>query len=57
VVQSKPGQIVHKTLSQKTITKKSWWGAQGVGPEIKPQYTQTHKKKKKEEEEESLTGN
>jgi hypothetical protein len=46
VVQSQPGQIVLKTLSQKKyITKKELGGvAQGVGPEFKPQY---HKKGKK----------
>jgi hypothetical protein len=44
-VQSQPGQIVCKTLSQKyTPQKQSWWMVQGVGPEFKPQH---HKKKKK----------
>jgi hypothetical protein len=40
-VQSQPGQIVHKTLSQKYPThKKDRAGgvAQGVGPEFKLQY-------------------
>jgi hypothetical protein len=45
VVQSQPGQIVHKTLSQKTLHKKRAGGvALGEGPEFKPQY---YKKKKK----------
>jgi hypothetical protein len=43
-VQSQPEQIVHETLSQKTLHK-NWAGgvAQGEGSEIKPQY---HEKKK-----------
>jgi hypothetical protein len=49
MVQSQPGQIVHKTLSQKTLHKKKKRGAsgvaQGVGLEFKPQYC---KKKRKE---------
>jgi hypothetical protein len=46
MVQSQPGQIVYKTPSQKYLTKKrAGGGAQGVGPEFKPQYhTHTHKK-------------
>jgi hypothetical protein len=44
VVQSHPGQIVHKTLSRKNPSQKRAGGmAQGVGPEFKPQY---HKKRK-----------
>jgi hypothetical protein len=44
-VQSQPRQIVHKTLSQKTLHKNRAGGvAQGEGPEFKLQY---HKKKKK----------
>jgi hypothetical protein len=44
-VQSQPGQIVHKTLSQKNPSQKRAGGvAQGVDPEFKPQY---HRKKKK----------
>jgi hypothetical protein len=43
VVQSQPGQIVHETLSQKTLHKNRAGGvAQGEGPEFKHQY---HKKK------------
>jgi glutamine amidotransferase-like uncharacterized protein len=50
-IQSQPRQIVHKTLSRKTLHKKRTGGvAQGVGPEFKPQYckkqnkqTKTHK--------------
>jgi hypothetical protein len=39
VVQSQPGQIVHKTLSQKTPSPKRTGGvAQGIGPEFKSQY-------------------
>jgi hypothetical protein len=34
--------MVFETLSQKTLHKKGWWMAQGIGPEFKPQY---HKKK------------
>jgi hypothetical protein len=45
VVQNQSGQIVHETLSQKTLHKK-WAGgmAQGEGPKYKPQY---HKKEKR----------
>jgi hypothetical protein len=43
-VQSQPGQIVHKTLSQKNPSQKRAGVAQGVDPEFKPQY---HRKKKK----------
>jgi hypothetical protein len=36
---SQPGQIVHKTLSRKTLHQKRAGGvAQGEGPEFKPQY-------------------
>jgi hypothetical protein len=36
LVQGQPGQIVHKTLSQKTLHKKRAGGvAQGEGPEFK----------------------
>jgi hypothetical protein len=44
-IQSQPGQIVCKTLSQKNPSPKraASGGAQGVGHEFKPQY---HKKKK-----------
>jgi hypothetical protein len=39
MVQSQPGQIIHETLSRiKHFTKKACGVAQGVGPEIKPQY-------------------
>jgi hypothetical protein len=43
-VQSQPGQIVCKTLSQKTLHKNRAGGvAQDEGPEFKPQYhTHTH---------------
>jgi hypothetical protein len=45
VVLSQPGQIVHKTLSLKTLHKnRAGRVTQGEGPEFKPQY---HKKKKK----------
>jgi hypothetical protein len=38
-VQSQPGQIVHKTLSRKTLHKNRAGGmAQGEGPEFKPKY-------------------
>jgi hypothetical protein len=51
-VQSQPGQIIHETLSQKTLHKnRAGGGGQGEGPEFKPQY---HKKKKKKEMEYSL---
>jgi hypothetical protein len=40
---SLPGQIVHKTLSQKNLSQKRAGGMdQGVVPEFKPQYC-THK--------------
>jgi hypothetical protein len=43
--QNQPWQIVHKTLSRKTLHKNRAGGvAEGEGPEFKPQY---HKKKKK----------
>jgi hypothetical protein len=45
VVQSQPRQIVHKTLSQKTLHKNRTGGvAQSEGSEFKPQY---HYKKKR----------
>jgi hypothetical protein len=45
VVQSQPGQIVHETLSQKTLHKNRTGGvAQDESPEFKPQY---QKKKNK----------
>jgi hypothetical protein len=38
-VGSQPGQMVHKTLSQKTLHKNRAGGvAQGEAPEFKPQY-------------------
>jgi hypothetical protein len=45
VVQSQPGQRVHKTLFRKTLSQKNWAGgvAQGKGHKFKPQ---DHKKKK-----------
>jgi hypothetical protein len=46
MVQTQPGQIVLKTLPQKTHRKKGWLMAQGVGPEFK---SQDCKKKKKKE--------
>jgi hypothetical protein len=46
MVQSQPGQIVHKTLPQKTFHKNRTGGmAQGEDPEFKPHYC----KKKKED--------
>jgi hypothetical protein len=45
-VQSQPGQTVRKTLSQKYPSQTRAGGvAQGVGPELKPQYCQKKKKK------------
>jgi hypothetical protein len=45
-VRNQPKQIVHKTLSQKTLHKNKVSGvAQGGSSEFKPQYS---KKKKKE---------
>jgi hypothetical protein len=47
MVQSQPGKIVGKTLSQKNPSQKRAGGvAQGVGPELKPQYQKKKKKKK-----------
>jgi hypothetical protein len=41
VVQSQPGQLVHKNLNRKTLHKNRAGGvAQGEGPEFKPQYHQ-----------------
>jgi hypothetical protein len=49
VVQNHPGQIVHKTPSQKYLTHKKRAGgvAQGIIPEFKPSYHKKKKKKKK----------
>jgi hypothetical protein len=44
-VRSQPGQMVHETLSQKTLQKRAPGVAQGIGPEFKPQY---HKNKTKQ---------
>jgi hypothetical protein len=38
VVQSQSRQIIPKTLSRKSITKRAGGVAQGEGPEFKPQY-------------------
>jgi hypothetical protein len=47
MVQSQRGQIVRKTLSQKTLHKKRASGvAQGEGPEFKPQYCKNKTKQK-----------
>jgi hypothetical protein len=44
MVQSQPGQIVHKTLSRKTLHKNRAGGvAEGEGPEFKPQYFKKRK--------------
>jgi hypothetical protein len=44
-VQSQPSQIVHETVSQKTLHKtKARRVAQGVCPEFKPQHCQKKKK-------------
>jgi hypothetical protein len=48
VVQNQPGEIVHRILSwKKKITKRAGEVAQGIGPELKPQYCKKKKKKKK----------
>jgi hypothetical protein len=48
VVQSQPGQIVHKTLSRKTFHKNRVSGvAQGEGTEFKPQYCKKKKERKR----------
>jgi hypothetical protein len=48
LVQSQPGKIVCKTVSQKkTFMKRTGGVVQGEGPEFKPQ---NHQKKKKKEE-------
>jgi hypothetical protein len=48
VVQSQPGQIVHKTLPQKYLSQKGTGGlAQGVDPEFKPQYCKRKRKKER----------
>jgi hypothetical protein len=46
IVWSQSGQIIHETLSWKTLSQKNWAGgvAQGEIPEFKPQY---HKNKTK----------
>jgi hypothetical protein len=57
MVQSQPGQKVHKTLSwKKFCTKKKRGGGvvQDVVPEFKPQY---HKKEEKKKANEELTMN
>jgi hypothetical protein len=42
---SQPGQIVLKTVSQKTHQKRAGRVAQGIGPEFKPHYPHhTHTK-------------
>jgi hypothetical protein len=44
LVQSQPGQIVHKTLPQKNPSQERTGGvAQGEGPEFKLQYPQKNK--------------
>jgi hypothetical protein len=55
VVRSQSGQIVHETLSRKTLYKKRAGGvAQGEGPEFKPQYCKktekNHLKETKEQD-------
>jgi hypothetical protein len=49
VRRSQLGETVHRTLSQKKShhKKKSWWMAQGVGPEFKPQYQNKKRKERK----------
>jgi hypothetical protein len=43
-VSSQPRQIVHKILSRKTFHKtRAGGGAQGEGPEFKPQYCKINK--------------
>jgi hypothetical protein len=55
MVQSQPRQIVRETLSQTKLSRKRAGGmAQGVIPDVMPQY---HKKKKKERERESIANN
>jgi hypothetical protein len=50
-VQSQPRQIVHETLSQKTLHKNRAGGvAQDESPEFKPQYCKKKKKKKERKE-------
>jgi hypothetical protein len=40
VVESQPGQIICKILSQKTpLPKKGWWSGSRCRPEFKPQYS------------------
>jgi hypothetical protein len=47
-VQNLPWQVLHETVSQKTLHKNRTGGvAQGEGPELKPQYQNRQKKKKK----------
>jgi hypothetical protein len=44
VVRSQPGQILHKTLSQKTFHKNRTGGvAQSECPQFKPQYCKINK--------------
>jgi hypothetical protein len=46
MVQNQPRQIVHETLSQKNPSqKRAGGGAEGVGPEAKPQYCKKSKTK------------
>jgi hypothetical protein len=45
VVQSSPGQIVHKTLEKKS-QKRAGGVAEGIGPEFKSQYPTCPSKKK-----------
>jgi hypothetical protein len=47
MIQSQPKQIVHETLSQKTLHKNRAGGeAQGIGLEFKPQYYKRKRKRK-----------
>jgi hypothetical protein len=49
VVQSQPGQKVHKTLAQKTLQKNRAGGvAQGEGPDFRPQHCKKKKKNPKQ---------
>jgi hypothetical protein len=49
-VQSQPGQIVHKTSSQKTLHKNKAGGVtQSESPDFKPQYCKKTEKKKRNE--------
>jgi hypothetical protein len=52
MLRSQPGQILHKTLSQKTLYKnRAGRAAQGEGPEFKPLYCKKKKKKKERKKE------